>query len=157
MNTPYPYKVSCQPVLFPIYADMRIFCCLLVRVYKKEYICKKSSPNMNIKYIRFLTSFEFNIKHIHSSQPDRIQISNIFILSNLAEYEYQIYLKPRNWVFLLRGVKKMLQSRDSAGAVCNSIMGIFFWWIWFFRGGVYLVLRAIIHTYVKLNNSRLCI
>ena len=51
----------------------------------------------------------------------------------------------------------MPQGRDSAGAVCNSGMGIFFDEFDFFRGGVYLGFWATIHTYVKLNNSRLCI
>ena len=33
----------------------------------------------------------------------------------------------------------------------------FFYESSFIEGGVYLVLWATIHTYVKLNNSRLCI
>ena len=50
----------------------------------------------------------------------------------------------------------MPERRDSAGAVCNSGMGISF--DEFDLGGeVYLVLWATIHTYVKLNNSRLFI
>ena len=39
----------------------------------------KFSPNTNIKYI-------------HNQKADRIRILNIFISSNLTEYEYQIYL-----------------------------------------------------------------
>ena len=49
---------------------------------------------------------------------------------------------------------KMPQRQDSEGAVC---MGIFFDEFDFFKRGVYLVLWATIHTYVKLNHSRLCI
>ena len=39
----------------------------------------KFSPNTNIEYI-------------HNQKAYRIRISNIFVSSNLTEYEYQIYL-----------------------------------------------------------------
>ena len=62
-----------------------------VRVYKLENICRMISPYTNIKYIC-------------SSQPYQILISNIFILSNLAEYEYWICLKKENWLFVFEYV-----------------------------------------------------
>ena len=33
-----------------------------------------------------------NIKYIHNQKAYRIRISNIFVSSNLTEYEYRIYL-----------------------------------------------------------------
>ena len=67
-----------------ICADLRRFCCLLSRVYKQEYICKKISQNTNIEYIRSLQHY-------------RIRISNILIPHNLTEYEYRIYLFLATW------------------------------------------------------------
>ena len=68
----------------------------------------------------------------------------------------QLELKFKPMLAVIVGyLKKMPQRRDSAGAVCHSGLGIFFEEFDF--GGVYLVLWATIHTYVKLNNSRLCI
>ena len=43
-----------------------------------------------------------NIEYICSSQPYRIQILNIFVLSNLAEYKYRIYSKQENWIFIFK-------------------------------------------------------
>ena len=75
---PSPHKVNFQQVLIHIYADLRSFCCLMVRVYKQDHICKNISLNKNIEYC--------------SLQPDQIQISNMFLPRNLTEYDYSIYL-----------------------------------------------------------------
>ena len=38
-----------------------------------------------------------NIEYIRSLQPDRIQISNIFVLKYLTKNEYRIYLILETW------------------------------------------------------------
>ena len=53
----------------------------------------------------FLTTWpNTNIEYICSSQSYQIQISNVFVLSNLAEYEYRIYSKQENWIFVFECV-----------------------------------------------------
>ena len=59
--------------LIHIYADLRRFCSLLVRLCKRKYICKMISLNTIIEYICSL-------------QPDRIGIWNIFVPRNLTKY-----------------------------------------------------------------------
>ena len=41
-----------------------------------------------------------NIEYIQPFQSDQIQISIIFAVSNLAEYEYRIYSKEENRIFV---------------------------------------------------------
>ena len=71
------------------------FCCLMVQVYKQIYICRKKSPNRNIEYINFQTVYQIQISNeqICSLQPDLIQILNICVLSNLAEYKCIKYIR----------------------------------------------------------------
>ena len=77
---------------------------IIVPRYQTEYEYRiysflETSPNMNIEYIQCkLLMIPLHrkvhlifIEYICCPEPDRIRILNIFGLSKLAEYEYQIY------------------------------------------------------------------
>ena len=63
---------------------MSSFCCLLARIYNYRYLHKRFYylRISNIIIFRLLTNT--NIEYIRSLHPDWIQISNIFVLCNLA-------------------------------------------------------------------------
>ena len=89
------------------------------------------SPRTIKIFLNFRIIWNTNIEYLCSSQPYRIQISNIFVLSNLAEYEYWIYSKQENWIFVFEYV-------------------IF--------GGYYSNIRIYsCHTETRCNNNNICL
>ena len=77
------------------------FCSIFMQVYE-EFILSIGQCSTNIK---FCTQYIFeyickkitNIEYIRNRTAYRIRISNIFVSSNLAEYEYRIYLFLVTW------------------------------------------------------------
>ena len=55
-----------------------------------QYLIEQCNTN-----IKFLTEYEY--EYIRNGKFHQIPISNIFILSKLVEYEYQIYSFLGNW------------------------------------------------------------
>ena len=74
----YAYTWVVSAACWPEYTTTDIF---IIRFYHKQIL------NMFI----FGLLPNTNIRYIHSLQPDQIWISNIFVLRNLAKYEYWIY------------------------------------------------------------------
>ena len=75
INDPLSHKVKLKQVLVYIYA------------------CTRQVQGTKIR-AHFTKT---NIEYIHIKTADRIQISNVFIVRNLTEYVYRIYLALANW------------------------------------------------------------
>ena len=80
---------------------------MVVRENKERYVCRNTSLNMIIKYIR-------------SSQPDRIRILNIFVPPNLTKYEYRIYSLLATWLNTNIFITRKLSIRIQISNILNS-------------------------------------
>ena len=70
-----------------LYINQNLFMKDFTKYEYRIYLYSDCRPNMNIEYI-------------HCLQQDRIRISNTFVLSKLAKYEYRIYSQLENGEFV---------------------------------------------------------